>query len=134
MSILSVANIWFESVGTNRIDTIPSNNLIRITGAGGVVIPSGNTGSRPTANLAGTIRFNTDLGTFENWDTVLTRWRPMYGATGGTDGNRMFFENQSNVTSDYTITTGFNAGTFGPITLNAGISVTIPSNSVWTVV
>jgi hypothetical protein len=58
----------------------------------------------------------------------------MYGATGGTDGNRMFFENQSNVTSDYTITTGFNAGTFGPITLNAGISVTIPSNSVWTVV
>jgi hypothetical protein len=116
------------------MDLIASNNLIRITGAGGVVIPSGNTGTRPTANLAGTIRFNTDLGTFENWDSVLTRWRPMYGATGGTDGNRMFFENQSNVTSDYTITTGFNAGTFGPITLNAGISVTIPSNSVWTVV
>jgi hypothetical protein len=134
MSILSVANVWFESTGANRMDLIASNNLIRITGAGGVVIPSGNTGSRPTANLAGTIRFNTDLGTFENWDTVLTRWRPMYGATGGTDGNRMFFENQSNVTSDYTITTGFNAGTFGPITLNAGISVTIPSNSVWTVV
>ena len=134
MSILSVANVWFESTGANRMDLIASNNLIRITGAGGVVIPSGNTGTRPTANLAGTIRFNTDLGTFENWDSVLTRWRPMYGATGGTDGNRMFFENQSNVTSDYTITTGFNAGTFGPITLNAGISVTIPSNSVWTVV
>ena len=135
MSILSVANIWFESTGTNRMDLIPANNLIRINAqGGGVVLPSGNTASRPTANLAGTIRYNTDLNTYENWDVSQTKWRPLYGATGGNDGNRMFFENQVNVSSDYTISTGFNAGTFGPITLNSGVTVTIPANSVWTVV
>ena len=135
MSILSVANIWLESTGTNRIDSIPANNLIRInTGGGGIVLPSGNTAQRPTANLAGSIRYNTDLNSFENWDSSLSRWRPMYSATGGSDGNRMFYENQVNVTSDYTISTGFNAGTFGPITLNNGVTVTIPANSVWSVV
>lgn len=135
MSILSVANIWFESTGTNRIDMIPANNLIRINTLGGaVVLPSGNTAQRPTANIAGTIRYNTDLNTYENWDVSEVRWRPLYGATGGNDGNRIFFENQTNVSSDYTISTGFNAGTFGPITLNSGVTVTIPANSVWTVV
>jgi hypothetical protein len=133
MSVLSVANIWFESTGTNRIDSIPSNNLIRVTGAGGMIIPGGNTAARPTANLAGTIRFNTDSGSFEAWDTVTNKWRaPSTAAGGGTD--RVFFENQQNVSSDYTITTGYNAGTFGPITVNSGVTVTIPSDAIWTVV
>jgi hypothetical protein len=133
MSILSVANVWLETTGTNRIDTITGNNLIRINGVGGLMIPGGNTSSRPTANLAGTIRYNTDNGVFEGWDTATSIWRPLSGAAGG-GGNRAFFENQSNISSDYAITTGYNAGTFGPITLNSGITVTIPANSVWTVV
>ena len=134
MSILSVANVWFESTGANRIDLIGSNNLIRITGAGGMIFPSGNTGTRPTANIAGTVRYNTDFGSLEAYDAVLNIWRPASGATGGNSNNRVFFENSTNVTSDYTITTGFNAGTFGPVTVNNGVTVTIPANSVWTVV
>ena len=45
-----------------------------------------------------------------------------------------FFENNQIVTADYTVTTGRNAGTFGPITIEAGVTVTVPVGSVWTVV
>jgi hypothetical protein len=55
------------------------------------------------------------------------------GATGGgTD--QIFYQNGLNVTTNYTITTNNNAGTFGPVTIDAGVTVTVPSNSVWTVV
>lgn len=55
------------------------------------------------------------------------------GATGGGT-NQIFFENGQTVTVNYTITSGKNAGTFGPITIDSGISVTVPTGSVWTVV
>jgi len=55
------------------------------------------------------------------------------GATGG-GSVEVFFENGQNVTADYTITTGKNAGTFGPIEIDTGITVTVPTGSVWTIV
>jgi hypothetical protein len=55
------------------------------------------------------------------------------GATGaGTDA--IFWENDQNVTTNYTISTNKNAMTAGPITVNAGVVVTVPSGSTWTVV
>jgi hypothetical protein len=51
---------------------------------------------------------------------------------GGTDA--VFVETQTTVSSNYTITTNRNALTAGPVTINSGVSVTIPSGSVWTVV
>lgn len=51
---------------------------------------------------------------------------------GGTD--KIFWENDTNVTEDYTISSGKNAGTFGPVTIDSGVTVTVPSGSVWSVV
>lgn len=48
---------------------------------------------------------------------------------GGSD--QVFYENDQIVTANYTITTGKNAGTFGPITINSGATVTVPSGSTW---
>lgn len=47
--------------------------------------------------------------------------------------NIPFIENVTNVSSDYTISTNYNAFSAGPITINDGITVTIPSGSVWSV-
>ena len=57
-------------------------------------------------------------------------------ATGskGASGNLVFWENPTTVTGNYTITFGQNAGSFGPITVNPGVTVTVPSGSVWKVV
>jgi hypothetical protein len=46
----------------------------------------------------------------------------------------VFIENDQTVTTNYTISAGKNAGTFGPITINGGVTVTVPSGSVWSIV
>ena len=55
------------------------------------------------------------------------------GATGGLS-DQVFFENDQVVTTSYTITTGKNAMSAGPITVNDGVTVTVPSGSSWTIV
>ena len=54
------------------------------------------------------------------------------GATGG-GSNRVFYENDTTVTTSYTISTNKNAVSAGPITIGTG-TVTVQDGSVWTVV
>lgn len=51
---------------------------------------------------------------------------------GGTD--QVFLENDQTVTANYTLTTAKNALTAGPVTINSGVTVTIPSGSSWVIV
>lgn len=48
-------------------------------------------------------------------------------------GNGLFVNSQT-VSADYTIPSGSNAISAGPVTVNSGITVTVSSGSVWTVV
>ena len=55
------------------------------------------------------------------------------GATGaGTDA--IFWQNGQTVNTSYSIPSGINAGSFGPITIASGVVVTVPSGGIWTVV
>ncbi len=56
------------------------------------------------------------------------------GQPVGGSADQVFFENDTNVTADYTIRTGKNAMSAGPITIDSGKTVTIPSGSVWSIV
>lgn len=53
-------------------------------------------------------------------------------AGGGTD--KIFLENDTIITTSYTITSGKNAMTAGPITINTSATVTIPNGSSWSIV
>tara|TARA_R100000329_G_scaffold114335_1_gene93905 strand:- start:2907 stop:5075 length:2169 start_codon:yes stop_codon:yes gene_type:complete len=58
-------------------------------------------------------------------------------ATGGAVGggsDTVFWENGQTVTTNYTITNNTNAGSFGPITINSGVTVTVGSGENWTIV
>ena len=55
------------------------------------------------------------------------------GATGGGT-NQIFFENQQTVTADYTITSGRNAMSAGPITIATGVTIAVPTDSTWVIV
>ena len=55
------------------------------------------------------------------------------GATGG-GADQVFFQNSQTVTTSYAIPSGKNAMSAGPVTINGGVTVTIPSGSVWTIV
>ncbi len=54
------------------------------------------------------------------------------GAVG--NGNAIFWENDQTITGDYTITNNKNAGSFGPITIQSGTTVTVGAGETWTVV
>jgi len=57
------------------------------------------------------------------------------GATGGNSGaNACFWENEQTITHNYTISNNKNAGTFGPITINSGVTVTVGAGEYWTIV
>ena len=56
----------------------------------------------------------------------------IYPTGGGSD--KIFWENSQTVTQDYTVTSNKNAMTAGPVTVAAGVSVTVPAGSTWTVV
>ncbi len=60
-----------------------------------------------------------------------------WGRAGGASGlgtNAVFYENDQNVTGSYTITSNKNAMSAGPITIDSGVTVTVPSGSVWVIV
>ncbi len=55
------------------------------------------------------------------------------GATGaGLD--KVFYLNDQAVTTNFTVPAGQNAMSAGPITINAGVTVTVPPGCTWTVV
>lgn len=103
---------------------------VTFSSTGAITAPVGTTGQRPSATT-GMLRFNSSATAFEGYNG--TSWTSLGGATGGV-GNPVFYENDITVTADYTITTSKNAGSFGPITVDSGVTVTVPDGSTWTIV
>ena len=65
-----------------------------------------------------------------------TSWIAANAAAGATGGgtDQIFYENGQTVTTSYTLSTNKNAVTAGPVTINSGVTVTVPSGSSWVVV
>ena len=61
-------------------------------------------------------------------------WAAAGGGAVGGGSNEIFWENDQTKTSNYTITNGKNAGSFGPITIQSGVTVTVGTGETWTVV
>ena len=56
------------------------------------------------------------------------------GSARGGNTDQVFFENGKTVTANYTITSGKNAVSAGPVTINTSITVTVPTGSRWVIV
>ena len=61
-------------------------------------------------------------------------WAAAGGGAVGGGSDEIFWENDQTVTQNYTITNGKNAGSFGPITIQSGVTVTVGAGETWTVV
>ena len=124
-----------QSVTTEKIKppgpTWDSAGSLSISGTGYIDIPAGTTAQRPGSANTGMLRFNTNFNRYEGYDG--SSWGQLGGA-GGSSGDGVFYENDTNVTASYTISTNKNAMSAGPITINNGVTVTVPTGSVWTVV
>ena len=117
--------------GVNRINgdlSVTGNGAFG--GTGGLTVPVGTTGQQ--AGGQGTIRYNTTLSRFEGNDGSI--WGGLGGGATGGGADEVFFENQPTVTTNYTLSTGFNAMSTGPITINNGVTVTVPTGQRWVVI
>jgi len=56
------------------------------------------------------------------------------GAGSGASAGGAVYENTQNITQNYTMTTGKNGMSAGNVTVNSGVTVTIPSGSRWVIV
>ncbi len=88
----------------------------------------------PSTTTLGHMWIDSDDGVLYVWNG--TSWIKASGVGGAVGGgsNKVFYENDTTVTENYTITAGKNAVTAGPVTVNSGVTVTIPSGSVWVIV
>ena len=102
---------------------------VTINATTAITVPAGTTAQRPTG-VTGMFRYNSTTAGFEGYNG--TTW----GAIGGGSNITTLglWENASVIAANYTIGTGNNATSAGPITINSGVVVTVPSGSTWVVV
>jgi hypothetical protein len=105
---------------------------VLLSGTGVLDLPVGTTAQRPGSPNSGMIRFNTDLTTFEGYNG--TAWGSIGGGATGGGADQVFLENSNTVTVNYTLSTNKNSVSAGPITINSGVTVTVPSGQSWVIV
>ena len=115
---------------TSAIQTQLDGKTGRTSSTGSSQLPSGTTAQRDGTPAAGYLRFNSTDTAFEGYNG--TAWGAIGGATGG-GSDQVFVENDQTVTTNYTLTANKNASSVGPITINTGVTVTVPSGAHWVV-
>ena len=131
---LNTANAAFttaNNANANGSITAAKLDIKSANGVGAVILPAGTTAQRPSGT-SGSIRYNTTTGQFEGYTS--TDWGSIGGGATGGGNDTVFFLNSNTVTANYTITSGYNALSAGPITINANVTVNISNGANWVVV
>ena len=127
-SILAGFSTDFQAgISTFKNTTINDSGFIRL--------PSGTTAQRPSVGVStqGMMRYNTTLSKFEGYSYPAETWGTLGGGAGGGGADEIFVENAMTVTNDYELTSGKSASSVGPITINSGVTITIPSGQNWVI-
>ena len=145
--IRNAANNAYVTIGNTSLDNLghvvaaspTMTGNVTMSSTGFLKVPVGTNAQQPgqsnqPAAAAGQFRYNSDTGQFEGYTTS---WGAIGGGGGATGGGTeaIFHENENQMDQDYTIgdgTSNINAGVFGPLTINA--TLTIPTGSVVTIV
>ena len=102
---------------------------VQATNTGAVV-----TGILTATSFSGTLAASNLTGALPAISGANLTNLPPSAPVGGASTNTVFFENDKAVAVNYQITSNKNAMSAGPIAINAGIAVTVPSGSSWTIV
>ena len=132
------ANITSTATGdvaaTNVQDAIAeldTEKVPRTSTTGSAKLPVGTTAQRDGSPASGMIRYNTTTSSFEGYGSA---WGAIGGGATGGGTDSWALEHDNTVTTSYTISTGKNVVSAGPLTINSGATVTVPSGSTWVIV
>jgi len=136
---VTIGNISLDNLGHVVAATPTMTGDVTMSSTGFLKVPVGTNAQQPgqsgqPAAAAGQFRYNSNTSQFEGYTTS---WGAIGGGGGATGGGTeaIFHENENQMDQDYTIgdgTSNINAGVFGPLTINAVL--TIPSGSVVSIV
>ena len=121
----TLGNASGDTITLNAATANVPNNL-NFNGTGSVRVPNGTTGERPSP-AAGMIRYNVTTGEFEGYTTA---WGNI---GGGASAGGAIYENKNTITTSYTLTTNYNGMSVGPLTIDSGATVTVPSGQRWVI-
>ena len=120
--------------GTLEITNLASNKTSAVfSSGGGQTLNFNNSAKFVTTNSGAIVTGVLTAISFSGDGSSLSNL-PAGAPVGGASTNTVFFENDIEVGVGYSITSGKNAMSAGPISINAGIAVTVPSGSSWTIV
>jgi hypothetical protein len=119
-----------QTVSSTTITGVTQDATFEVNATDAIKVPVGTTAQRPVG-VAGQIRYNTTLGRFESYNG--TSWGAIGGGATGGGADEVFVENSLTVTQNYTITAGKSASSVGDLTINSGVTVTVPSGSRWVI-
>jgi hypothetical protein len=108
----------------------PGDAVPQTSATGAALIPTGTEAQRPSP-VTGQFRFNSDVAKFEGYNG--TAWGAVGGGATGGGGDEVFVQNGQVVTTNYTIPADKNALSTGPITINAGVTVTVSTGARYVV-
>ena len=112
-----------------QIAAVSAATVVEKTSAtGSAALPAGTTVQRDGSPSAGYLRWNTSDTSAEVYDG--SGWTAVGGGNTTTEG---LYEHAHTISANYVITTNNNALTAGPITIDTGVSVTVPSGSTWVI-
>lgn len=94
-----------------------------------LLMPAGTTAERP-APTEGMIRYNSDETAFEGYANG--RWGEIGG--GGNQAGGAISVNETTADESYTFPSGTNGFSVGPITVAAGVTITISNGQRWVVI
>ena len=113
--------------GNTALSTLSATGNVTFSGTGATKLQSGTTAQRPGTPADGMIRYNSDEDSFEGY--IDGAW----GGISGAQANGVIYENNLVISDNYTLTTGKNGMSVGPIQIDSGVTVTIPSGQRWVI-
>jgi hypothetical protein len=138
ISFTAAGNLAGTNVQT-AIQELDTEKVQTTNATGSAKLPVGTELQRDTfplggtaADLKGYIRFNDDVDQFEGHNG--TTWASVGGGATGGGSDTWAVEHDNTITQSYTIGTGKNVISAGPLTVNSGATVTVPSGSNWVIV
>lgn len=113
------------------IAELDTEKVPRTSTTGSARLPVGTTAQRDGTPAQGMIRYNTTTLSFEGYGSA---WGAIGGGATGGGTDAWALEHDNTITTNYTIGTGKNVINAGPMTINSGVTVTVPSGSSWSIV